>query len=251
LNGLKKMTETTPHLAPIVVLLFLGAVFTTGASFLILLYGATRRSKLYVRLGGAAALTVVACYALLLCGVSLASSEKVLPAGSWKYFCELDCHIGYSVSGVQTASVTGPELQQTPAQGQFVIVRLKVWFDERTISPNRGDGPLTPNARRVLLVDANGDAYELSPEGEAELAHLAGDSGPLRRPLRPGQSFAKDLVFVVPKDAPGLRLLITEDDAETQLIIGHENSLWHKKIYLGLDAAPTITSAISPLTSSR
>jgi hypothetical protein len=124
------MTETTPHLAPIVVLLFLGAVFTTGASFLILLYGAARRSRLYIRAGGAAALVVVACYALLLCGVSLASSEKVLPAGGWKYFCELDCHIGYSVSGVQTASVTGPELQQTSAQGQFVIVRLKVWFDE-------------------------------------------------------------------------------------------------------------------------
>jgi hypothetical protein len=245
------MTETTPHLAPIVVLLFLGAAFTTGASLLFLLYGAARRSKLYVRIGGAVALTVVACYALLLCGVSLASREKVLPAGGWKYFCEIDCHIGYSVSGVQTASVRGPELQQSSAQGQFVIVRLKVWFDERTISPNRGDGPLTPNARRVLLVDANGHAYELSPEGETKLAHLAGDPGSLRQPLRPGQSFAKDLVFAVPKDAPGLRLLITEEDPETHLIIGHENSLLHKKIYLGLDAAPTITSAISPLASSK
>ena len=245
------MTETTPHLAPVVVLLFLGAVFTTGASFLVLLYGAARRSKLYVRVGGGAALTVVACYALVLCGVSLASREKVLPAGGWKYFCEVDCHIGYSVSGVQTASVTSPELQQTSAQKQFVIVRLKVWFDERTISPNRGDGPLTPNARRVLLVDANGHAYEQSPEAETKLAHLEGDPGPLRRPLRPGQSFAKDLVFAVPKDAPGLRLLITEDDPETHLIIGHENSLLHKKIYLGLDAAPTITSVISPLPSSK
>jgi hypothetical protein len=245
------MTETTPHLAPIVVLLFLGAAFTTGASLLFLLYGAARRSKLYVRIGGAVALTVVACYALLLCGVSLASSEKVLPAGGWKYFCEVDCHIGYSVSGVQTASVRGPELQQASAPGQFVIVRLKVWFDERTISPNRGDGPLTPNARRVLLVDANGHAYERSPEGETKLAHLAGDSGSLRQPLRPGQSFAKDLVFAVPKDASGLRLLITEDDPETHLIIGHENSLLHKKIYLGLDTAPTITSAISPLAFSK
>ena len=245
------MTETTPHLAPIVVLLFLGAAFTTGASLMFLLYGAARRSKLYVRVGSAVALTVVACYALLLFGVSLASSEKVLPAGGWKYFCELDCHIGYSVSGVQTASVTDPELQQTSAPGQFVIVRLKVWFDERTISPNRGDGPLTPNARRVLLVDAKGHAYEPSPEGEAKLAHLTGDPGPLRQPLRPGQSFEKDLVFAVPKDAPGLRLLITEDDPETHLIIGHENSLLHKKIYFGLDAAPTITSAISSLTSSK
>src|SRR5580704_15814172 len=241
------MTEATPHLAPIVVLLFLGVVFVTCVSFLVLLYGAARRSKLYARIGGGALLTIVACYVVLLCGVSLASSEKVLPAGGWKYFCEIDCHIGYSVSGVETTGAVGPE---TSARGQFVIVRLQVWFDEHTISPNRGDGPLTPNARRVLLVDASGHAYELSPEGEAKLAHLTGDPGSLRQPLRPGQSFAKDLVFAVPKDASGLRLLITKDDPETHLIIGHENSLLHKKIYLGLDAAPTITSAISPLASS-
>ncbi len=245
------MAETTPHLAPIVVLLFLGAVFTTGVSLLILLYGAARRSKLYARIGGGAALAIVTCYALLLCGVSLASSEKVLPAGSWKYFCEIDCHIGYSVSGVATAGAIGAELRQTSSKDQFVIVRLKVWFDPRTISPNRGDGPLTPNARRVVLVDANGRAYAQSSEGKADLACLDGDAGSLRQPLRPGQSFAKDLVFDVPKDAPGLRLLITEDDPETLLVIGHENSLLHRKIYLGLDSAPNITCKISPLAPSK
>ena len=241
------MAETTPHLAPIVVLLFLGAVFATGVSLLTLLYGAARRSNLYARIGGGAALAIVACYLLLLCGVSLASSEKVLPMGGWKYFCEIDCHIGYSVSGVQTADAFGPEMRQTSARGQFVIVRLRVWFDEHTISPNRGDGPLTPNARRVVLVAANGRTYAQSPEAETVFARVNGDAGSLRRPLRPGQSFAKDLVFDVPKDAPGLRLLITEDDPEAVLIIGHENSLLHRKIYLSLDSAPSITREISPL----
>lgn len=173
------MAETTPHLAPIVVLLFLGAVFLTGVSFLFLLYGAARRSKRYARIGGGAALTIVACYMLLLCGVSLASSEKALPAGGWKYFCEIDCHIGYSISGVETAGAIGPEMRQTSAHGQFVIVRLKVWFDEHTVSPNRGDAPLTPNPRRVVLVDADGRTYAQSSEGEAELARVKGNSGPL------------------------------------------------------------------------
>jgi hypothetical protein len=241
------MAETTPHLAPIVVLLFLGAVFLTGVSLLLLLYGAARRSKRYARIGGGSALAVVACYALLLCGVSLASSEKVLPAGGWKYFCEIDCHIGYSVSGVATTGAIGPEMRQTSAHGQFVVVRLKVWFDEHTISPNRGDGPLTPNPRRVLLVDGNGHAYPESPEGEAELSRVNGQQAPLNQPLRPGQSFSKQLVFDVPKQAAGLRLLITEDDPETLLIIGHENSLLHRKIYLGLDSAPSITRGINPL----
>jgi Domain of unknown function (DUF4352) len=244
------MTETTPHWAPVVVLLFLGAVFVTAASLLVLLYGAARRSRLYAQMGGGAAVMVVACYMLLLCGVSLASSEKVLPAGGWKYFCEIDCHIGYSVSGVETTGAIGPEMRQTSARGQFVVVRLKVWFDEHTISPHRGDGPLTPNPRRVVLVDRNGRAYAQSPEGEAELVGGKGEAGSLRQPLRPGQSFRKDLVFDVPKDASGLRLLITEDDPETVLIIGHENSLLHGKIYLGLDSAPRITREISRLTPS-
>jgi hypothetical protein len=245
------MAETTPHLAPVVVLLFLGAVFTTGVSLLVLLYGAARRSRLYARIGGGGAVVIVACYVLLLCGVSLASSEKVLPAGGWKYFCEIDCHIGYSVSGVETTGAIGPEMRQTSARGQFVVVRLKVWFDERTISPNRGDGPLTPNPRRVVLVDRSGRAYAQSPEGEAELVRVKGEAGSLSKPLRPGQSFQKDLVFDVSKDASGLRLLITEDDPETVLIIGHENSLWHRKIYLGLDSAPRITREISPLAPSN
>ena len=242
------MTETTPHWAPVAVLLFLGAVFVTAVSLLVLLYGAARRSMLYARIGGGAAVMVVACYVLLLCGVSLASSEKVLPVGGWKYFCEIDCHIGYSVSGVETTGTIGPEMRQASARGQFVVVRRKVWFDEHTISPNRGDGPLTPNPRRVVLEDRNGRAYVQSPVGEAELVRVEGQAGSLGEPLRPGQSFEKDLVFDVPKDASGLHLLITEDDPETVLIIGHENSLLHRKIYLGLDSAPRITHEISPLT---
>jgi hypothetical protein len=245
------MAETTPHLAPVVVLLFLGAVFLAALSLLVLLYGAARRSRLYVRIGGGAAGMVVACYGLLLCGVSLASSEKVLPAGGWKYFCEIDCHIGYSVSGMETTGALGPEMRQISAHGQFVVVRLKVWFDEHTISPNRGDGPLTPNRRRVVLVDAGGRTYAQSPEGAAALAGLQGQGGSLGQPLRPGQSFRKDVVFDVPKKAAGLRLLITEEDPETVLIIGHENSLGHRKIYLGLDSAPRITQEINPLTPSK
>ncbi len=187
----------------------------------------------------------------MLCGVSLASSEKVLPAGGWKYFCEIDCHIGYSVSSVRTSASIGPELRPTAAYGQFVIVRLKAWFDQHTISPNRGDGPLTPNARRVVLVDSHGRTYEQSPEGDRALAWASGEQTSLRQPLRPGQSFFNELVFDVPRDAEGLRLLITEDDPETRLIIGHENSLLHKKIYLALDSAQNIAIAINPLAPNN
>jgi hypothetical protein len=234
------MSAFMPHFAPIVVLFFLGSLLLIALSFVVLFYGAVRRSAFFTKLGAGAAFTIAAGYLLLLTGVSFASSEEVLPSGGWKYFCEIDCHLAYSVVGAQTAAALGPEMQQASAQGKFVMVRLKTWFDERTISAHRGNGPLTPNARKVLLVDDQGRSLAPSREGQTAFARIGGASTPLTQPLRPGESYTTDFVFDVPKDARGLRLLITEDDPETRFVIGHENSLLHKKIYLGIDSAPPL-----------
>jgi hypothetical protein len=243
LNQAKKeqtMSEFVPHFAPIVVLLFLGTVALMAGSILVLFYGAVRRSPFFTRLGLGAGLAIGAGYFILLTGVSFASNEEVLPAGAWKYFCEIDCHIAYSVTGAQTIGALGPEMQQVTARGEFVVVRVKTWFDERTISAHRGNGPLTPNARKVLLVDGMGRGFAPSPEGQAAFASLHGNSRPLTQPLRPGESYTTDFVFDVPRDARGFRFLITENDPETRLVIGHENSFLHKKIYFGLDAVRTL-----------
>jgi hypothetical protein len=236
----KTMSEFMPHFAPLVVLFFLGAIFLMGVSFLVLLCGAVRRSAFLTRLGGGAMLAIAAGYFILLTGVSFASSEEVLPAGSWKYFCEIDCHIAYSLIGAQTTDALGPELQQISAHGKFVVLRVKTWFDERTISAHRGNGSLTPNSRRILLVDDAGRRFALSPEGQAAVGRPMRNSAPLTQPLRPGESYFTDFVFDVARDARKLRLLIAEDDPETRLVIGHENSLLHKKIYFAVDSAPPI-----------
>jgi hypothetical protein len=230
------MSASTPHFAPVVVLLFLGTVFLLGVSLLVLFYGALRRSTFIAKLGAGAVASIAAGYFLLLSGVSLASSEETLPPGGRKYFCEIDCHIAYSLIGAETAAALGPETEQTFAQGRFVVLRLKTWFDEGTISARRGNGPLTPNRRRVLLVDETGQSYPPSAQGQAAFARLGRSSTPLGEALRPSESYATDLVFDVPKDARRLRLLITEDDPETRLVIGHENSFLHKKIYFDVDA---------------
>jgi hypothetical protein len=233
------MVEFTPQFAPVVVLLFLGSGLLIGISFAVLLYGAVRRSEFFAKLGAGAALTVGIGYFLLLGGVSFASGEKVLPPGGQKYFCEIDCHLAYSIVSVESATALGPEMQQIAAQGKFEIVRVKTWFDERSISPQRGNGPLTPNRRRVLLVDERGRSFLPSPEGETVFARSHGSSTPLTAPLRPGESYTTTLVFDVPTDAQKLRLLITEEDPETRFVIGHENSLLHKKIYLSFDGGRT------------
>ena len=238
------MSEFMPHFAPIVVLMFLATIFLIGISFLVLFYGAVRRSSFFAKLGAGAALAFAAGYFLLLSGVSIASSEEILPPGGWKYFCEIDCHIAYSLAGAQTAAALGPEMQQITAHGKFVIVRIKTLFDEHSISAHRGNGPLTPNRRMVVLVDDTGRSFEPSAEGQAALAGLGGTSTSLTQALRPGESYLTVFVFDVPKDSQGLRLLITENDPETRLVIGHENSLLHKKIYFGIDGAPPLPKTL-------
>jgi|SRR5579859_1881800 len=230
------MSAFTPHFAPIVVLFFLGTVFGLGISLLVLFYGAARRSAFFAKLGAGAAITIAAGYFLLLAGVSLASSEQTLPLDGWKYFCEIDCHLAYSLVSAQTVAALGPELQQTVAHGEFVILRVKTWFDERTISAHRGNGPLTPNRRKVLLVDDTGRSYEPSPEGQFALARSGNNSASMAQALHPGESYTTELVFDVPKASRGLRLLLIEDDPETRFVIGHENSLLHKKIYFDVQA---------------
>ena len=150
------MSEFMPHYAPVAVLLFLGAVLLMGASFLVLFYGAARRSSFFARLGGGAALMIAAGYFIVLSGVSFASSEEVLPPGGWKYFCEIDCHLAYSLLGARTAAALGPEMQQISAHGEFVIARVKTWFGERTISAHRGMGRSRPTAARSYLSMAMG-----------------------------------------------------------------------------------------------
>src|SRR2546427_12201071 len=220
------MVEFMPHLAPVVVLLFLGTIFLIGVSFLLLFYGAVRRSPLFTRVGGGAALTITAGYFILLTGVSFASSEKVLPPGGWKYFCEIDCHIAYSLIGVQTAGALGPEMQQVAAHGKFVVVQVKTWFDERTISAHRGNGPLTPNRRKVLLVDDRGRSFALSPEGQMAFAQINEEPTPLTKVWRPAERKKPTLVSVAPIVARKHRLLITEVVPETNSLFGNENSFY-------------------------
>jgi hypothetical protein len=118
---------------------------------------------------------------------------------------------------------------------------VKTWFDGSTISARRGNGPLTPNPRKVVLVDDIGRSFSLSVESQAVLVCYGSISTPLTQALRPGESYTSDFLFDVPKDARGLRLLIAEDDPESRLVIGHENSLLHKKIYFAVDSAPPLS----------
>jgi hypothetical protein len=227
-----------PQFAPFVVLAFLGACFVLVVTLIVSLASLLWRKWKVSKLAALAACAVAVGYLALLLGASVTSQEQVLTSSGKKYFCQIDCHIAYSIEGVTTAKTLGAPLQLATASGRFYVIRVKTWFDENTISPRRGNGPLQPNPRRVGIVDNQGREYEASPQGLRVLQHNEPDWTPLTQPLRPGESYITTLVFDLPDAVRNPRLFITDAVAVTHLLIGHENSLLHKRIYFRLEPQP-------------
>ena len=202
-----------------------GALALIGTAFLLFLTTIVLIQSLIVRRFGRAKIVLLAL--LLIGGVylaamlifSFASRENVLARGQEKHFCELDCHLAYSIVNTTQAKTFGDAANQLKAQGQFAIVTIKTRFDENTIGPRRGDGLLYPNGRAVILVDGQGNHY----------TPVAKTGTPLTSPLRPAESYTTDIAFDLPVNAKPSTVLINEDAVETRFVIGHENSLLHKK----------------------
>jgi hypothetical protein len=159
----------------------------------------------------------VAVYALLFLGFSLFSHDAVLAQGEEKYFCEVDCHLAYSVVGVKT---------QPGAASTRYVITLRTRFDETTTAKWRPkDVPLRPSPRTVFLIDSQGRSY--APQSVS--------GTPLMTQLVPAQSYTTELAFDVPASAHGLRLLVaTTSGWPDRLAIGDENSYLHKKTYFAI-----------------
>jgi hypothetical protein len=164
-------------------------------------------------------LTAVAgiVYLLALIGFAIVSRERLLHQGEEKYFCELDCHLAYSLVSVKQSATPGPTTEYQ------VTVRTR--FDRATISEHRGNGPLTPNPRIVRLIDSAGHQYAPSSNND-QIAFAAA--------LRPGEAYNVEITFTVPSDAKNLKLLITTEQWPERLLIGDENSPLHARTYFAL-----------------
>jgi hypothetical protein len=230
----------TPRLAHLVVLLFLGSAFVTFVCLVTALIAALSKASKVAKYAAALAVLVVLGYSSILFGVAVATPNKTIQAGGWKYFCEADCHIAYSIDAVQYAATLGPETKFVQGKGELVVVRLKTWFDENSIAPFRGNGPLTPDARVVFLVDDDGHRYPPLPDSIPSLLHSR--STPLTESLRPGESYTTTFVFEVPSTVHHTRVLIADSDPVSRLLVDHENSPLHGKIYFSL-GSPGATAA--------
>ncbi len=223
------MNPNVNFAAPLGAMAFLGTGFVLVVIGLALIYSLAVRKFGLARIVTIAMLVIAAVYLSAILIFSFASSEKVLARGQEKHFCEIDCHLAYSITDAKQTKTIGNAPNQANANGMFTVVTIKTRFDETTIGPNRGNGPLHPNSRVLTVVDEQGRKYSPSPAGQKAL-ELSGAAGtPITTPLRPGESCTTTVVFDLPTDAKNPTLLINEGEWNTYLLIGHENSPLHKK----------------------
>ena len=199
----------TDGLSPLAVLLFAGAVLTALTLVAVYVFARISKRDPLARIASRAFLGGAAVYLALILIGSLTSHGRVLAPGEETHICEIDCHLAYSVAAAKAESVGGGLVRH--------VVTVRVRFDEATISARRSrTAPLSPNSRHVALVDDHGHEYPGSADG-------------LMRRLIPGESYTTDIAFEVPQKATGLRLVLRNADPETALIVGHENSLLHRR----------------------
>jgi len=203
----------------------IGALALFGTGVIVLVAAILLRQARIVRKSGRAkiSLGVMAMFAAIYFGVmlifSLVSHDKLLARGEEKHFCELDCHLAYSIINTAQAKTIGDNGKPATAQGQFTIVTIQTRFDETTIGPRRGDGLLYPNGRALTLIDEHGNRYRPAIQ----------IGTPLTSPLRPAEAYTTQVAFDLPESVKATALLINEDGWETHLIVGHENSPFHGK----------------------
>jgi hypothetical protein len=210
------------------MLLMLLSVGVIGlAVFLLILSGLLRQGWL-AKFTLAAVGVWFATYAALLLGVSLASEEKVLALNEPKEFCGFyfDCHMQTTVTDVRKTKTIGDKT----ANGEFYIIRVKIFSDAKRA--------------RLGLHDPQFEVVDADDRKFSRMPSLENPGSPFDQKVSPGGGFEKEIVFDLPEDVRGARLDIAEgigvDKVIESVLIGDEDSIFHKRTRFKLDANETV-----------
>jgi hypothetical protein len=215
--------------APVGVMTFLGTGFLFFMAALILIQSLIAKKRGRARVVLVVMLVIAGAYSAAILIFSFASHEIVLARGAEKHFCEIDCHLAYSIVNTRQSNTAGNSGDHSIVRSVYTIVTIKTRFDESTIASGRGNALLYPNSRVLTLVDDRGNKYAPSADGQRELDGSQSSGTSLTTSLRPGESYLTAVVFELPPDVQTSTLLINEGDWVTHFVIGHENSPLHKK----------------------
>src|SRR5262249_8676316 len=145
--------------APLGALALLGTGFLLALSLLGLILSFFVRKPGRTKIALSVIVVISGVYLAALLAFSLISHEKLLARGEEKHFCELDCHLAYSIVDARQVRTLGEPPNQALSSGSYAVVTIKTRFDETTISPTRGNGQLFPNSRVLTLIDDHGARY--------------------------------------------------------------------------------------------
>lgn len=163
---------------------------------------------------------VCGLYLIALIATSLISRDVVLPVGTEKSICGLDCDLHFSVISAR----------RVPDALAIAPGRTRWWVELRARS----------DARRVAMDLA---PFEVFAVDDRSGRHVSIDpmSGAFRRrpftgALAPGQTDTLRVAFDVPEHTTHPRLLVAEADPLSAFVLGDEGSLFHRPILFALES---------------
>lgn len=218
---------------------FLLTVLFTGFLAFVALIAWKRKNRSTLRAAVGVGVVVLGVYSAILFSAALASRERVLAAGEVKWFCGfyLDCHLGVSVSKVESAKTIAGTNSTVTARDLFMIVTLELHNSAR--NPNLDLTLFKPTA---FIVDAGRNRYRRNAAAERAITGTGRFESPLKERTKVGHTpVHATLVFDVPADAKNPRLNLDEgfflDRLIELVLVNDDNSLFHKPTVLALSEA--------------
>jgi hypothetical protein len=162
-------------------------------------------------------------YIIIFLMSSIFSVEKTLALNEPKEFCGfyLDCHLNARISDVRKSKTFG----RLTAQNEFFIAKVKISNDARRETL----ALITP---KFTVIDDQ--RRQFSPTEDLSISIET----PRFEEIPAGQSIESEIAFDLPPDAKNPRLDIREgygiDHAIEAILVGDEDSFWHKRNYFKL-----------------
>ncbi len=111
-----------------------------------------------------------------------------------------DSDLVFTATAVDTATTLGNQYTKKIAQGMFQIITLKI--------ENKSKETKTVDSSMISLTDSQGRKFDRSIEGQTAKGMSQGKVDLFLQQVQPGLNVTGDIVFDVPKEATGLKLLV-------------------------------------------
>ncbi len=114
-----------------------------------------------------------------------------------------DGDLSFTVKSLDKASTVGNSFSQKTAQGIYYILAVEV--------KNNGKDTKTINSSDFKVVDSQGRKFDSSTDGQTAMEMESGSTSFFLQQVQPGLGVNGKIIFDLPKDATGLKLVAQGD----------------------------------------